>query len=209
MNYADLSSRWDDLTDDDLGCLIAQGSETAFVVFRDRHSSAIYRKAYRTFRCRDTAEWVVSESMLKVWHAAYRYDAEKGCFIMFMYGIVRHVISQARKDDNRNKRLRPFNYIPKRKFDDDFDLIDNLACQKRDALGDITYSERENNISEGIAHILLKLTPRQRLAFVLTQIEGYEYCEAARIMGVKQATNVGAAVYHARKTMQRHLKHLL
>jgi RNA polymerase sigma factor (sigma-70 family) len=58
---------------------------------------------------------------------------------------------------------------------------------------------------ERAIRLLLRLTPRQRAAIVLTGIEGFGYREAAAALGIKEAT-VRALVSQARARLEQELE---
>ena len=209
MDYVSLSIAGDDI----LGRQIANECELAMSVFHKRYYQEFRSRAYKWLGTADDADLVASEVMVKVWKSAHRWDPDgKGDFYMFVCGIVRNTINEVRKDDKRNKRLRPWNYVQKRlpeSRDDAYDVLDYVACEQSGNVVDgIVYDARENEVLDAISRSLLRMTPLQRLSFYLTQYCEYGNTAASEIIKTNPS-NVGQALGYAKKHLQRHLSYLV
>ena len=68
---------------------IAQGHHTAFKMFYDRHSSAVYTLALRMLKSPQDAEQLLTDVFFEIWNARDRYDAERANPLTYLLRLTR------------------------------------------------------------------------------------------------------------------------
>lgn len=174
------------MTDDQLGQRIIERDETAMTVFYRRHEKHVFGKAWRRGASEDTANTIVSESMLGIWRHADKFDPNKGTFRMFFWGIAKHRISA---ELLRERRLKRRMIVP------DSDYLQTIAHNDSDHLC-------EKEIEEAVDTVILLMKPHHRLALRLFHFEGYSLKEVARILNQPHYNIVGYLTA-ARKRISR------
>jgi len=162
------------------------GDERAFAGLVKRHSGGLHRAVARIVN--DDAEaWdVVQMAFLKAWQQLDRYDP-RWSFATWVYRIGTNVaidLIRSRKSRERThhagmeQRLR-------------------LVGESQPA----SHVAEEGEIDGVIAKILPVLSPQQRAAFVLREIEDLDTSEVAEILGCS-ATTVRNHIFQARKVLR-------
>jgi len=177
-----------EMSDDQLGDRIINRDQTAMTIFHRRHENHVFGKAWRAGASEDTANTIVSESMLAVWMRADRFDPNRGNFRMFFWGIVKHRISNELTRERAQKRRM---IIP------DSDALDSVEC-----FDDPADHLRRQEIKETLDEVILSMKPHRRLAFRLFHFEGYSLKEISRILKRKQSS-VGSDLMAARERIRR------
>ena len=165
------------------------GDEDAFAHLVRRHSGGLHRAVARILRD-DTEAWdVVQMAFVKAWQRLDRYD-ERWRFATWLYRIGTNLaIDLLRSRTSREKahkagtehRLRVVGELPSASDLADRREVDRLLDQLVDAL-----------------------TPQQRSAFVLREVEGMDTAEVAEVLGCS-ATTVRNHIFQARKILRREL----
>jgi RNA polymerase sigma-70 factor, ECF subfamily len=76
------------LVDEDLLSLAESGDLEAFATLYDRHTGAVFSRAYRMMSERQAAEDLAQDAFLKVWRGASSYRAERGSVRSWILSIV-------------------------------------------------------------------------------------------------------------------------
>jgi RNA polymerase sigma-70 factor (ECF subfamily) len=93
------------LADEELMDLIGKGSDGAFEVVYDRHSTAAFSLAYRMTGRDGLAQDVTQEAFLSLWRAHMRFDASRGSLRTWLLGIVHNrAIDMLRKSSAHRDR---------------------------------------------------------------------------------------------------------
>jgi RNA polymerase sigma-70 factor (ECF subfamily) len=176
---------------DDRACVRAarSGDDEAFAALVRRHSGGLHRAVARII-ADDTEAWdVVQMAFVKAWQRLDRYD-ERWSFTTWLYRIGTNLaIDLIRARSSRQKahragtehRLRIVGESPPASQLADSREVDRLLDQLVDSL-----------------------TPQQRSAFVLREVQGMETAEVAQALGCS-ATTVRNHVFQARKILRREL----
>ena len=97
-----VSSHMFNASDEQLLSHIAQRSETAFEMFYDRHSGAVYALARKILRTKTDSEEVMQDVFVKIWNRAGEYDAARGTVMAWLMTIAHHLcVDVFRKNQNR------------------------------------------------------------------------------------------------------------
>ena len=167
-----------------------KGDEEAFAQLVRRHSPGLHRAVARIL-ADDTEAWdVVQMAFLKAWQRLDRYDARYS-FSTWLYRIGTNLaIDLLRSRSSRERAHR-------------------AGTEHRLRLvgeGEGAASRMDGREAARVLESLVEvLTPQQRSAFVLREVEGRETAEVAEILGCT-ATTVRNHVFQARKALRSAMK---
>jgi RNA polymerase sigma-70 factor, ECF subfamily len=168
----------DDVDEAVLLKLARQGDEAAFAELYGRHQRPIYRYAARMCG-RDAADDVVQDTFLAVLRQGGHFDAARGTFGGYLFGIARHLVL---------KHLGPRYQIP---LDEGSDAPAPL--QPADALNALTAQERVAAVRSAVE----SLPPAYRDVIALCDLEELDYQTAAQVLGCPIGT-VRSRLHRAR-----------
>lgn len=148
-------------SEEDLVQRLRARDESALTLFYDRYASALFGVISRIVQDDDTAEDVLQEAMVKIWHSFPAYDAGKGRLFTWVLNISRNLaIDKIRSRQHRvGTRTQG--------------LDDSPAAQRMVA----TESFRPEHI--GLKEIVQTLVPEQRQIIDLLYFGGYTQSEVA------------------------------
>lgn len=176
----------EDLSDDELIARHSGGDQAAFGVLVARHRDRAWAVALRTLGDPTDAADAVQEAFLKAYRTigAFRGDA---LFTTWLHRIV----VNACLDHLRRARVRPTT------------PLDEGAAAVADPSDPIGRAE----LGRDVVAALLRITPDQRAAIVLVDVEGYSVDEAADVLGVAVGT-VKSRCHRGRAQLAEHLGYL-
>lgn len=162
------------------------GDERAFADLVKRHSGGLHRAVARILND-DTEAWdVVQMSFLKAWQQLDRYDP-RWSFATWVYRIGTNVAIDLIRSRKSRERTHQSGMEHRLRLVGESDST-SLASE-------------ENEVSSVISRVLPVLSPQQRAAFVLREIEDKETAEVAEILGCT-ATTVRNHIFQARKALR-------
>lgn len=166
------------------------GDESAFAELVRRHSAGLHRAVARIL-ADDTEAWdVVQMAFLKAWQKLERYDPRYS-FTTWLYRIGTNLAIDLLRSRSSRERAH------KAGTEHRLRLVGN---------GEGAGSRAESREADEILRQLVGvLTPQQRSAFVLREMEGLETAEVADVLGCS-ATTVRNHIFQARKALRRELK---
>ncbi len=166
-----------------------EGDEEAYADLVRRHSGGLHRTVARIIRDDDEAWDVVQMAFLRAWRRFDRYD-ERWSFATWLYRIGTNLaIDLVRSRTSRQKAHQAGGEHHLRLVGD----------QEK------TSTRLDRSEVDGVLRELVEvLTPQQRSAFILREIEDLETAEVAEILGCSTAT-VRNHVFQARKTLRREI----
>jgi RNA polymerase sigma-70 factor (ECF subfamily) len=172
--------------------LIRQSMEGDLAAFRglvENHQHFIYSVAFRTLMNKEDAEDVVQETFIKVW-LNLKYFNFQGKFTTWLYRIA---VNQC-LDRLKCKRRR------------NIDLDSSAESKNLFLLSDQEpeYSE-EKDIADHIRNLAEQLSPKQRMVFILRDIQDLSIEEVCRYTQLSEGS-VKTNLYHARNTIRLKLK---
>lgn len=179
----------DNLSDEKLIALTAEGEDYAFRIIVDRYRDRIMNTAYKFTNEYDLAQDLSQEIFFKVWKYAdtFRQDSSLSTWI---FKIAYNTAL------NFKRRISKHNSI-------NIDLI-NPKFIARDETAERTNKRRIEKLKEEIAH----LPKRQRMALIMKHFEGYSYSEIAEIMETSEKA-VENLLYRARESLRKSQGELL
>jgi RNA polymerase sigma factor (sigma-70 family) len=166
-----------------------EGDEGAFAMLVRRHSGGLHRTVARIVGDDSEAWDVVQMAFLRAWQRLASYD-ERWSFATWLYRIGTNLaIDLLRSRSSRDRahqagsehHLRVVGSSPSAS-----ELVD------------------QSEVEGLLGRLVETLTPQQRSAFVLRELEGMETSEVARVLGCS-ATTVRNHVFQARKILRREL----
>jgi len=176
---------------DEKACVRAAcgGDEDAFEALVRRHSGGLHRAVARVLGDESEAWDVVQMAFLKAWQRLDSYDS-RWSFATWLYRIGTNLaIDLLRSKSSRDRAHR-------------------AGSEHR--LRVVGESEPASRLADGreverlLENLVESLTPQQRAAFVLREVEGMDTAEVARVLGCS-ATTVRNHVFQARKNLRREL----
>ena len=167
-----------------------KGDEDAYAELVRRHSAGLHRAVARIL-ADDTEAWdVVQMAFLKAWQKLDRYDSRYS-FTTWLYRIGTNLAIDLLRSRTSRERAH------KAGTEHRLRLVGN---------GEGAGLRAESQEADGILRQLVGvLTPQQRSAFVLREMEGLETAEVADVLGCS-ATTVRNHIFQARKALRRELK---
>jgi len=166
------------------------GDEDAFADLVRRHSGGLHRAVARIVLDDEEAWDVVQMAFIKAWQRLDKYDS-RWKFSTWLYRIGTNLAIDLIR--SRTSRLKAH------KAGGEHQL--RLVGGKQEALERLEHGEVDGILRE----LVDILTPQQRSAFILREVEDMETGEVAEILGCTAAT-VRNHVFQARKTLRREIQ---
>jgi RNA polymerase sigma-70 factor (ECF subfamily) len=170
------------LADLDDGELIARAQRSdadAFNELVERHRNPVYSVALRYMGTPDLASDVTQDAFLRAWQAINTFQNNGG--VGFRSWLMRIATNRA-LDVLRARRRRPSESLDAAIDDEDSNWSPEDPGETPDE-----FAQRDA-LATGIERALLHIAPDQRLAVILSDIQGYSYDEIAEITGVAPGT---------------------
>jgi RNA polymerase sigma-70 factor (ECF subfamily) len=182
---------------------VRDGDMEAFQVLFTKYSGAIVKFAYRFLGSRDRAEEVAQTAFLQLYRARKRYKA-KARFATFLYRIAANLCLN---------ELRRFDYSGKIESLDTPDESESGNSSLADRLPDSDSPGPAQRLACREAAIEVKkllkhLPPNQRMAVLLSRVEGFSYQEVAENLDTSVSA-VKSLVFRATETLRRELGDLI
>jgi len=167
-----------------------KGDEDAFAKLVRRHSGGLHRTVARIL-ADDAEAWdVVQMAFLKAWQKLDRYNP-RFSFTTWLYRIGTNLAIDLLRSRTSRERAH------------------KAGSEHRLRLvgaGEGTGTRADSNETDNVLQQLVGvLTPQQRSAFVLREMEGLETAEVAEVLGCS-ATTVRNHIFQARKALRRELR---
>jgi RNA polymerase sigma-70 factor (ECF subfamily) len=167
-----------------------KGDEDAYAELVRRHSGGLHRAVARILDD-DTEAWdVVQMAFLKAWQKLDRYNPRYS-FTTWLYRIGTNLAIDLLR--SRTSRERAHKAGTEHRL--------RLVGHGEDAGARAERTEAASVLQQ----LVRILTPQQRSAFVLREMEGLETAEVAEVLGCS-ATTVRNHIFQARKALRRELK---
>ncbi len=165
---------------------VRSGDEDAFGVLARRHMGGLHRVVARMLSDDEEAWDVVQMALVRAWEHFDRYDS-RWRFSTWLYRIGTNLaidVVRARSSRERAHQAGGLRVVASQ--DGPADRLE------------------ANEIERVLRRLANELSPQQRAAFLLREVEGMETAEVARVMDCSPAT-VRNHVFHARKILKREL----
>ena len=165
------------------------GDDEAFAHLVRRHSGGLHRTVARILGDESEAWDVVQMAFVRAWQRLDRYN-EKWSFATWLYRIGTNLaIDLIRARSSREKAHRAG--------------TEHRLRVVGESLSASELADRRE-VNRLLDQLVEELTPQQRTAFVLREVEGMDTAEVAEVLGCT-ATTVRNHVFQARKSLRREL----
>lgn len=158
------------LSEEELVLALRNREKIAIEALYDMYSSSLYGIISRIITDTPTAEDVLQETFVKIWHSFSSYSAEKGRLFTWMANLARNLaIDKIRSKDFKNQNKN-------QEIENNVTFID----------------EQRNTVYKpelmGIKELVETLKPEQKSILDLVYFKGYTHVEAADELGVPLGT---------------------
>jgi len=183
------------LSDDELLRLMRAGDEEAFLALYHRRQGGIYRFALRMSGSESVAEDVTQEVFLTLVGGDGNYDAARGSFSSYLFGVARN---QVFKRFEKDRLLTPI--VEKEDDERDAPTRDGFIALA-DPLGDLARRETIESVRQAV----LALPAHYREVVVLCDLHEMSYADAAAALGCAIGT-VRSRLHRARALLVERLR---
>ena len=163
-------------SDEDLMLSIKDGDNVAFETLTQHHYTTTLNFIYRFVNNRVLAEDLCQETFLRLWRSTRTYQPIAK-FTTFLYHIAKNVCLKQLAKDARRPRLSS--------LDEPISHEEGCHYKLSEEIEDHRYSPEKmviaKEVDETIRLAINELSTEQRLAFVLTELQGLSYQEVAEI----------------------------
>lgn len=165
-----------------------QGNTSAFEELVRRKSGKVYGICYRVVGNSEDAKDISQLVFIKLWENLEKYDPDF-TFDTWLYRMVQNVAIDFLR--SRNSR--------------DATVNSALRLVKTEESADQGKAIQHKEIEQVFAEISGALSPKQKLVFVMNQMEDLQLAEIAKVLGSSEST-VRNHLFNARKTLQKELR---
>ena len=173
----------------------AGGDRDAFRMVVEQYQGYVFALAFRLVNEEEEAKDIVQESFIRVWNNLRRYNPDIK-FTTWMYTIVTNLCYDSIRSRKR-KRMAAFDTI-------DSSVLENIACTE-----DPEHILTNQELGDIIRMLTEELPPKQKLVFVLRDIQGLnilEVCDILRMSESSVKTNLVYARRFLRDRLDKYLK---
>jgi RNA polymerase sigma factor (sigma-70 family) len=173
------------LSEEDLILALHRHDKVAAEALYDMYSASLFGVILRIVNDTPTAEDVLQEAFVKIWHSATSYSAEKGRLFTWMVNIARNLaIDKIRSKDFKNQ------------------------FKNQELENNVGYIEKHNSTEYkpellGVKELVDKLRPEQKSILDLIYFKGYTHTEAADELGMPLGT-IKTRLRMAIKQLRKH-----
>jgi RNA polymerase sigma-70 factor (ECF subfamily) len=186
------------LNDNELINKAQNGDESAFNELVCRYDRSVLSLALKFVNDKDDAKDIYQEVFLRVYRGLKKFQF-KSEFSTWLYRITTNVCLTFIKSGKKQLMMRIDN-------DMETELIDNIAGSD-----DKNNSPEEfflrNEITNNVNEALEKLSPKQRMIFILKHYEGYKIREISQMMDSSEGT-IKKYLFEATHKLRNHLSEL-
>lgn len=179
-----------DKRDADLIARCRAGESDAFRGLVERHQEYAYALAFRMVCDENRARDIVQESFIRAWRHLDRFDASRR-FTTWLYAIIVH----AAYDDLRGQRRRQALFVPS-------------ESSGQAPGGDPLEAIANRDLAERIRGLTGDLPAKQRMVFVLRDLQDLSVEETAETLGISESS-VKANLSYARRRIRERMERIL
>jgi RNA polymerase sigma-70 factor, ECF subfamily len=179
------------MTESELLKKIRTGDEVAFLQLYNRWQAMVFRFAWQMTGSKTMAEDITQDVFLLLIRKEVGFNAEKGNFASFIYGVARNFSLRAMRKNHRYQGI--------------LGIFKNQRAAKAiteaDPLSDLSTEE----MTASLRRCILSLPPRYREAVVLCDLHELSYAEAASAINTEVGT-VRSRLHRARELLAQKLR---
>ena len=150
---------------------VAEGDEQALALLYDRYAATVLGIALKMLHQRESAEEVVQEAFWRVWQRAATFDASRGNFAPWLFGISRNLCIDALR--RRRSRPQPVYEDPERPW------LAEISDESIDVEASVWLADQQRVVRAA----LQELSTEQREALELAYFSGLTQREIAEQLG--------------------------
>jgi len=170
-----------------------QNDQTAFRKIVETHQNLVYSLAFRLLGNDEDAQDIVQETFIKVWKYLSHFNTEMR-FTTWLYKIAVNLCYDRIKSLKRRNNTISFD-------------IENLALLNQSSLENLETNIINHELAQLIKLLTFDLPPKQRLVFILRDLEGLEIDEIETITGLS-AKKIKSNIYCARQFIREKLENI-
>ncbi len=186
------------LSDNDLINKARNGDESAFNELVCRYDSNVLSIALKYVNDKDDAKDIYQEVFLRVYRGLKKFQF-KSEFSTWLYRITTNVCLTFIRSGKNRVMTRIDN-------DMETDMIDNITGADDEANSPEEYMLR-NEVTHNVKLGLEKLSPKQKMIFILKHFEGYKIREISEMMNSSEGT-IKKYLFEATHKLRNHLSEL-
>ena len=176
------------------------GDKSAFDRLVKSASPRVFGIIYRFFRGKQQAEDIAQEVFIRAYRSLHTYGQEKPFANWLSTITVRMCYRELKKEKNNPEKTEAaLDY-------DSYSIIDSF-CFNPESLNSMD-QEKKLILKELAEKILVKLSAKERMIIVLTEVESRSIKEVSKLMGIS-TVNVKVSNYRARKNARKILNSLI
>ena len=186
------------LSDTELIQKAQNGDESAFNELVYRYDRSVLSIALKYVNDSDDAKDIYQEVFLRVFRGLKKFQF-KSEFSTWLYRITTNVCLSFIRSGNKKTIMRIDN-------DMETDVLDNITIADDEANNPeqlLMRSEITNNVNEALE----KLSPKQKMIFILKHYEGYKIREISEMLNTSEGT-IKKYLFEANHKLRRHLSEL-
>jgi RNA polymerase sigma-70 factor (ECF subfamily) len=169
-----------------------QGDQEAFRQLVEKHQQFAYNVAFRFLTNQEDARDVVQECFIRVWKNLHKFDARKR-FTTWLYKIITNLCY-----DDMRRAYNKYKCDPLEKEDSFTNLTDQTDAEQELSNADL---------AEKIKCLSAHLKPRQRVVFVLRDLQDVDMDDIAEVLNTSVST-VKSNLYYARQNIRKKCQEL-
>ena len=179
---------------------ILSGDKSAFDRLVKSTSPRVFRIIHRFFREKQQAEDIAQEVFIRAYRYLHTYAQEKPFANWLSTITVRMCYKELKKEKNNPEKTETS------LNSDSYSIIDSFCFDPKSF--NSMDPEKKLILKELTEKILVKLSPKERMLIVLTEVESRSIKEVSKLMGIS-AVNVKVSNYRARKNARKILNSLI
>jgi RNA polymerase sigma-70 factor (ECF subfamily) len=158
------------MSEEELVARLKKNERAAYEYLYDNYSSALYGVIQRVVTDEETANDVLQDAFVKIWNGIHNYDASKGKLFTWMLNVCRNLaIDKTRSKDFQNTQ----------KNQSTENVVNQIGRLRTDDI-------KPDHI--GLAEIINKLDPNEKLLIDLMYFKGYTQAEIAEEYNIPLGT---------------------
>jgi len=179
------------MTESELLTKIRTGDESAFLELYNRWQTTVFRFAWQMTGSRSMAEDITQDVFLLLIRKKVGFNASKGNFSSFIYGVARNFSLRALRKNHRYQGI--------------LDIFKNQVASESAAGGDPLSNLFGEEMTANLRRCILSLPPRYREVVVLCDLHELSYVEAAAAIHTEIGT-VRSRLHRGRELLAQKLR---
>ena len=150
--------------------LLKQGNEQAFEKIYNSYSPRLFGNIFRMVKSESTAEEILQDTFLKIWHNRASIDLDKS-FRSYLFRIAENKVYDFFRKATRDKKIRAQLFVI---ATEEYEHIEEMIYQKENALL--------------LRKAIESLSPQRQQVFRSIKLENKSYEEVSRLLGISVST---------------------